>query len=80
MFRQRGNLVASVGIRNVRKNLRTSPVFRQVSIDGSSGEFIIRVGASQCYISTVLRAVAGLENIITRALVRLPEEQRCDPT
>lgn len=80
MFRQRGNLVASVGIRNVRKNLRTSPVFRQVSIDGSSREFIIRVGASQCYTSTILRAVEGLENIITRALVRLPEEQRCDPT
>src|SRR5215217_9443205 len=58
-----GSPVASVEIRNIRKNFGTVPVIHGVSIDIQDGEFVILVGPSGCGKSTLLRMVAGLENI-----------------
>jgi multiple sugar transport system ATP-binding protein len=40
--------VASVEIRNIRKNFGTVPVIHGVSIDIQDGEFVILVGPSGC--------------------------------
>jgi multiple sugar transport system ATP-binding protein len=58
-----GSPVASVEIRNIRKNFGTVPVIHGVSIDIQDGEFVILVGPSGCGKSTLLRMIAGLENI-----------------
>ncbi|MFL5129204.1 MAG: ATP-binding cassette domain-containing protein, partial [Microvirga sp.] len=55
--------MASVEIRNIRKNFGTVPVIHGVSIDIQDGEFVILVGPSGCGKSTLLRMIAGLENI-----------------
>src|SRR3712207_4750694 len=58
-----GSPVASVEIRNIRKNFGTVPVIHGVSLDIQDGEFVILVGPSGCGKSTLLRMIAGLENI-----------------
>lgn len=55
--------MASVEIRNIRKNYGAVPVIHGVSIDIQDGEFVILVGPSGCGKSTLLRMIAGLENI-----------------
>src|SRR3954467_4513515 len=55
--------MASVEIRNIRKNFGTVPVIHGVSIDIEDGEFVILVGPSGCGKSTLLRMIAGLEEI-----------------
>ncbi|EIM29019.1 ATP-binding cassette domain-containing protein, partial [Microvirga lotononidis] len=47
--------MASVEIRNIRKNFGTVPVIHGVSIDIQDGEFVILVGPSGCGKSTLLR-------------------------
>jgi multiple sugar transport system ATP-binding protein len=55
--------VASVEIRNIRKNFGTVPVIHGVSIEIQDGEFVILVGPSGCGKSTLLRMIAGLESV-----------------
>jgi multiple sugar transport system ATP-binding protein len=55
--------VASVHIRDVRKQFGSTPVIRGVDIDIADGEFAVLVGPSGCGKSTLLRMIAGLEEI-----------------
>ncbi len=55
--------MASVGIREVRKNFGSTAILHGVSVDIEDGEFVVLVGPSGCGKSTLLRMVAGLENI-----------------
>jgi multiple sugar transport system ATP-binding protein len=55
--------MASLTIRDVRKNYGKVPVIHGVSIDIADGEFVILVGPSGCGKSTLLRMIAGLETI-----------------
>src|SRR5436305_2170260 len=59
----RGNAVASVSIRNVRKAFGSTQVLHGVSIDIADGEFTVLVGPSGCGKSTLLRMIAGLDEI-----------------
>ena len=55
--------MASVHIRDVRKQFGSTPVIRGVDIDIADGEFAVLVGPSGCGKSTLLRMIAGLEEI-----------------
>jgi multiple sugar transport system ATP-binding protein len=55
--------VASVQIRDVRKNFGAVSVIHGVNIDIHDGEFVVLVGPSGCGKSTLLRMIAGLEHI-----------------
>jgi sn-glycerol 3-phosphate transport system ATP-binding protein len=55
--------MATIALKDVRKNYGKSPVIHGVSLDVADGEFIVIVGPSGCGKSTLLRMVAGLEEI-----------------
>ena len=55
--------MASVGIRDVHKAFGSTRVLHGVSVDIQDGEFVILVGPSGCVKSTLLRMIAGLEQI-----------------
>ncbi len=55
--------MASVLIRNVRKQFGTTQVIRGVDIEIPDGQFAVLVGPSGCGKSTLLRMIAGLEEI-----------------
>ena len=55
--------MASVTVKNVRKNYGHFEVLHGVDIDIADGEFVILVGPSGCGKSTLLRMIAGLEEI-----------------
>ncbi len=55
--------MASVEIRNARKNYGDLEVIHGVTIPISDGEFVALVGPSGCGKSTLLRMIAGLEEI-----------------
>lgn len=55
--------MASVTVKNVRKNYGHLEVLHGVNIDIKDGEFVILVGPSGCGKSTLLRMIAGLEEI-----------------
>ncbi len=55
--------MASVQLRDVRKSFDAAEVIHGVTVDVSSGEFVVLVGPSGCGKSTLLRMVAGLEEI-----------------
>ena len=55
--------MASVDIRDVKKDYGSTAVIHGVNIDISDGEFVILVGPSGCGKSTLLRMIAGLETI-----------------
>jgi multiple sugar transport system ATP-binding protein len=55
--------MASVHIRNVKKQFGGTPVIRGVDVDIADGEFAVLVGPSGCGKSTLLRMIAGLEEI-----------------
>jgi multiple sugar transport system ATP-binding protein len=57
--------MASVDIANVRKSYGQIEVVCGVSIDISDGEFVVLVGPSGCGKTTLLRMIAGLEEIST---------------
>ena len=54
--------MASVSIRNVKKNYGQVETLRNLSVDIDDGEFVILVGPSGCGKSTLLRMIAGLES------------------
>ena len=55
--------MATVSIRNVRTTFGSTEVLHGVSVGIEDGEFVILVGPSGCGTSTLLRMIAGLENI-----------------
>ncbi len=55
--------MASVAIRDVRKAFGTTSVLHGVDIAICDGEFVVLVGPSGCGKTTLLRMIAGLENI-----------------
>ncbi len=55
--------MASVAIRNVRKAFGATSVLHGVDIAIRDGEFVVLVGPSGCGKTTLLRMIAGLENI-----------------
>ncbi|MBO1075170.1 ABC transporter ATP-binding protein [Roseomonas marmotae] len=55
--------MATVDIRDVRKNFGSTAILHGVNVDIEDGEFVVLVGPSGCGKSTLLRMIAGLENI-----------------
>ncbi|MCY7318163.1 MAG: sn-glycerol-3-phosphate ABC transporter ATP-binding protein UgpC [Ramlibacter sp.] len=55
--------MASVTIREVRKNFGPVPILHGVDIDIPDGSFTVLVGPSGCGKSTLLRMIAGLEQV-----------------
>jgi len=68
----RGDEMASVAIRDVRKAFGAAQVIHGVDIAIDDGEFVVLVGPSGCGKSTLLRMIAGLENI-TGGEIRIGE-------
>jgi multiple sugar transport system ATP-binding protein len=60
--------MALVTIRSVEKYYGTAHIVRGVSIDISDGEFCVLVGPSGCGKTTLLRMIAGLEQITGGAI------------
>jgi multiple sugar transport system ATP-binding protein len=55
--------MATVSIRSVRKAFGRLEVLHGVNVEAADGEFVILVGPSGCGKTTLLRMIAGLENI-----------------
>ena len=55
--------MADVNIRDVRKSYGSVSVIRGVDLDIGNGEFVVFVGPSGCGKTTLLRMIAGLEDI-----------------
>ncbi|TIY00426.1 MAG: ATP-binding cassette domain-containing protein, partial [Mesorhizobium sp.] len=55
--------MASIDIRNVRKNFGIVSVLHGVDLAIKNGEFVVLVGPSGCGKSTLLRMIAGLEEV-----------------
>jgi len=55
--------MATVDIRDVRKAFGSTQILHGVSVDIADGEFVVLVGPSGCGKTTLLRMLAGLENI-----------------
>ncbi|MCS7100349.1 MAG: sn-glycerol-3-phosphate ABC transporter ATP-binding protein UgpC [Burkholderiaceae bacterium] len=75
--------MASVTISNVQKFFGGTHVIRGVSIDIADGEFAVLVGPSGCGKTTLLRMIAGLEEITegeirigTKVVNRVPPKER----
>jgi len=55
--------MASLTLREMRKNYGEIEVINGVDLDIDDGEFVVFVGPSGCGKSTLLRMIAGLEDI-----------------
>jgi multiple sugar transport system ATP-binding protein len=55
--------MATVSVRDARKNFGSTPILHGVNVEIADGEFVVLVGPSGCGKSTLLRMIAGLENI-----------------
>ena len=75
--------MASVEIREVRKAFGSTSVIHGVDVSIRDGEFVVLVGPSGCGKTTLLRMIAGLENITSgeisigeRVVNNLPPKER----
>ncbi len=75
--------MASVEIRAVRKAFGSTSVIHSVDVSIRDGEFVVLVGPSGCGKTTLLRMIAGLENITAgeirigdRVVNNLPPKER----
>jgi multiple sugar transport system ATP-binding protein len=75
--------MASVAIRDVRKAFGSMSVIHGVDVSIHDGEFVVLVGPSGCGKTTLLRMIAGLENITggeirigDRVVNHLPPKER----
>jgi len=75
--------MASVEIRDVRKSFGAASVIHGVNVSITDGEFVVLVGPSGCGKTTLLRMIAGLENITSgeiwigeRLVNHLPPKER----
>ena len=64
--------MASLTLREMRKNYGEVEVIHGVDLDINDGEFVVFVGPSGCGKSTLLRSIAGLE-ILSGGSVHLGE-------
>ena len=55
--------MAKVSLRNVIKKYDTKTIINDISLDIEDKEFLVLVGSSGCGKSTILRMIAGLEDI-----------------
>ena len=55
--------MASISLRNIKKNFGSVQVIKQLNIDIKDGEFFTFVGPSGCGKSTILNMIAGLEEM-----------------
>ena len=55
--------MASVSLRDIKKNYGAAQIIKGVDIEIADGEFCVFVGPSGCGKSTLLRMIAGLEDI-----------------
>ncbi|MEH6832601.1 MAG: sn-glycerol-3-phosphate ABC transporter ATP-binding protein UgpC [Sulfitobacter sp.] len=55
--------MATVSLRDVKKNFGATNVIQGISTDIKDGEFVVIVGPSGCGKSTLLRMIAGLETV-----------------
>ena len=60
--------MATVKLRDIRKSYGAVDVIKGVDIDIDDGEFVVFVGPSGCGQSTLLRMIAGLEDITSGTL------------
>jgi len=79
----REECMASVAIRDVRKAFGSFNVIHGVNVSIRDGEFVVLVGPSGCGKTTLLRMIAGLENITAgeisigeRIVNHLPPKER----
>jgi multiple sugar transport system ATP-binding protein len=75
--------MADIRVTNLHKNYGSVEVLKDISLDISSGEFVIFVGPSGCGKSTLLRCISGLESITQgkleiggRVVNRVPPSKR----
>jgi multiple sugar transport system ATP-binding protein len=75
--------MASVEFLNVRKSFGSTAIIKGVSFEIADGEFVILVGPSGCGKTTLLRMLAGLENITAgeirigdKVVNRMPPKER----
>jgi multiple sugar transport system ATP-binding protein len=55
--------MASVTVRNIRKNYGSVEVIHGINLDIADGSFVVLLGPSGCGKSTLLRMIAGLESV-----------------
>lgn len=55
--------MANVTLKNVVKRYDTKTIINDVSLEIQDKEFLVLVGSSGCGKSTILRMIAGLEDI-----------------
>ena len=58
--------MASVTIKNVRKNYGNLEVVHGIDLTIEDGSFVVLLGPSGCGKSTLLRMIAGLESVTAR--------------
>lgn len=61
--REEQEQMSQVDIRNIHKSYGTLEVIHGISVHIPDGEFVARVGPSGCGKTTLLRMIAGFEDI-----------------